>query len=225
MKSPESVSPDLSRVQQLKKLVAQGEGLTLEFKRKATYPEKILREIIAFANTQGGILLIGVNDDKTIPGLKYPEDDSHVIKEAIKKCKPKILFEEDFIPVGNSKVVIQYVIHESDRKPHYLEVNSVKESYVRINDQSLRASREMREVIRRSQNKKDIRFHFGDHEKLLFQYLDANENITLQKFMTLSGLKRFFASRKLILLVLAGVLRLTPHEKGDLYSLAYRSLK
>jgi hypothetical protein len=53
-------------------------------------------------------------------------------------------------------------------------------------------------------------------------YLDANAVITLNKFVELSGLKRFYASRKLILLVLADVLRITPHEKGDLYSLAFK---
>lgn len=225
MKLYEALSFDLTRLHQLQKLVVQGEGITLEFKRKATYPEKILREIVAFANTQGGILLIGVSDDRTIPGLKYPEDDSHVILEALKKCKPKIDLIETFIPIGNSRTVIQYEIFESTRKPHHIEVDSVRECFVRRQDQSIKASREVREIIRRSQQKKDIRFHFGEHEKNLFQYLDANSSITLQKFITISGLKKFFASKKLVLLVLAGVLRLTPHEKGDLYSLAYRPLK
>jgi len=221
----ESVSFDLHRVQELQRLVSKGESQTLEFKRKATYPEKILREIIAFANTQGGILLVGVNDDKTIPGLKYPEEESYVIKEVLKKCKPKIDIDEDFIPIGNSRTVIQYRIHESQRKPHNTEVNNVAESYVRVGDQCIKASKEVRQVLKRSQKKKDIRFHVGDHERLLFQYLDKNTSITLEKFVMLSGLRRFLVSRKLILLVLAGVLILTPHEKGDLYSLAYRPLK
>lgn len=225
MKLQEAASFDPKRLQQLQGLVAHGEGVTLEFKRKATYPEKILREIIAFANTQGGILLIGVSDDKTIPGLKYPEGESHVIHEVLKKCKPKIEFTETFILVGNNRTVIQYDIFESRRKPHFMEINSVREFFVRREDQSIKASREVQEIIRRSQRKKDIKFHFGDHEKNLFQYLDANETITLQNFVALSGLKKLFASKKLILLVLAGVLRFIPHEKGDLYSLAYKPLK
>ncbi len=60
----------------------------MAFKRKATHPEKILREIIAFANTEGGTLLVGVDDDKSIPGVKHPEDESYVIKRELKKCKP-----------------------------------------------------------------------------------------------------------------------------------------
>jgi predicted HTH transcriptional regulator len=222
MNRPQEASPYNARqVQDLKKLVAQGEGSYLEFKRKAAFPEKIVREMIAFANTAGGILLLCVGDDKTLPGLKYPEDESHVIREALKKCRPSLQYKESFIPIGNSRTVIQYQIPESKKKPHYQLVDGQKESYVRVNDQSIKASREMREIVKRSQLKKDIRFHYGEHEKFLMEYLAENSSITLKKFVELRGLKRFYASRKLVLLVLADVLQITPHEKGDLFSLAF----
>lgn len=177
--------------------------------------------MIAFANTNGGILLLGVGDDKTLPGLKFPEDESHVVQEALKKCRPKLPVEEQFIPIGNGRTIIRYDVGESDKKPHYILVGEHKESYVRVNDQSIKASREMREIVKRARKKKDIRFHYGEHEKLLMQYLDSNPTITLKRFIELSGLKKFYASKKLVLLVLADVLRITPHEKGDLYSLAF----
>ena len=83
MKSYEAFSPDPRQIQQLKLLVSQGESASLEFKRKAAFPEKIVREMIAFANTKGGIVLIGIGDDGTMPGLKHPEDDLHVMKQAL----------------------------------------------------------------------------------------------------------------------------------------------
>jgi predicted HTH transcriptional regulator len=224
MRPQESVTFNAQQVQQLKKLVMHGEGLTLEFKRKAAFPEKVVREMIAFANTQGGILLVGIGDDLTIPGLKHPEDESHVIKQALKKCKPALTYTETFIPIGNARTVIQYEIAESNKKPHYLLTSEeTKESFVRVDDKSIKASREVREIARRSQNKRDVRFHYGEHEHLLMQYLDANNTITLKKFTEISGLKKFYASRKLILLVLADVLRVSPNERGDIYSLAFRA--
>ena len=66
MKSHESFSLNPKQVQQLKILVSQGEGASLEFKRKASFPEKIVREMIAFANTKGGIVLIGIGDDGSL---------------------------------------------------------------------------------------------------------------------------------------------------------------
>jgi hypothetical protein len=220
----EAVRFNARDVQDLKKLVAQGEGPFLEFKRKAAYPEKIVREMIAFANTRGGTLLLGVGDDRTLPGLKYPEDESIAIQQALKKCKPPLPLVETFIPIGNARTVIRYIISESDRKPHFLAGNnSSKESFVRVNDQSIRASREVVEIVKRARKKKDIQFYYGDHERFLMQYLDTNPTITLKKFIELSGLKPFYASRKLVLLVLADVLNITPHEKGDLYSLAFKA--
>lgn len=222
MRPQESSSFNPRQFLHLKNLVAQGEGAMLEFKRKAAYPEKIVREMIAFANTKGGILLVGIGDDRTIPGLKYPEDDSHVIRQALLRCRPQLQVKETFIPIGGSRTVIQYEIPESKKKPHYLlTADHSKESFVRVDDKSIKASREVREIAKRKQRKKDIHFHYGDHEKLLMQYLDANASITLKKFSELSGLKRFNASKKLILLVLADVLHITPHERGDLYSLAF----
>lgn len=220
-KPQESTTFNPRQVQDLKKLVAQGEGFHLEFKRKAAYPEKIVREMIAFANSGGGVLLLGVGDDKTLPGLKFPEDESHVVGEALRNCRPKLPVSEQFIPIGSGRTIIRYDIKESDRKPHYFLSGEQKESYVRVNDQSIKASREMREIVKRARKKKDIRFHYGEHEKFLMQYLDTNPTITLKRFIELSGLKKFYASKKLVLLVLADVLQITPHEKGDLYSLAF----
>jgi hypothetical protein len=218
MKSHEFLPLNPRQIQQLKFLISQGEGATLEFKRKATYPEKIIREMIAFANTKGGILLIGIGDDGSLAGLKYPEEELHVMTEALKKVRPSLQYNVTLVPIAQSRTVIQYEIPESKRKPHYLiDEKKIKASFVRVDDKSIKASRELREIVKREQRMKDIRFHFGEHEKFLMQYLDEKKAITLKEFIALSGLKRLYASRKLILLVLANVLKIIPHEKGDLY--------
>jgi hypothetical protein len=219
MKSHESIPLNPRQVRQLKLLVSQGEGASLEFKRKAAFPEKIVREMIAFANTKGGMVLIGIGDDGSLAGLKHPEDDLHVMDVALKKVRPSLNYKVTIIPIGNSRTVIQYEIPESKRKPHcILGENKMKESFVRVEDKSIKASRELREIVKRKQRMKDIRFHYGEHEKFLMQYLDQKKVITLREFVTLSGLNRLYASRKLIILVLANVLRIIPHEKGDLYT-------
>lgn len=200
-------------------LVAAGEGASLEFKRKAAFPEKIVREMIAFANTKGGILLIGVGDDGSMPGLKHPGDELHVMELSLKKVRPSLQYKVTLVPVNNSRAIIQYEIPESKRKPHFfMNSNRLKESFVRVEDKSIKASRELREIVKRRQRMKDIRFHYGEHEKFLMQYLDEKECITVKEFASLCGLGKLYASRKLILLVLANVLKIVPHEKGDLYS-------
>ena len=117
-KVQESFSYHPQKVQDLRKLVARGEGLTIEFKRKASDPAKIVREMVAFANTVGGVLLVGVGDDGTIPGLKYPEGEYHVIENALKTVRPALSLHETFIPLGGLRTVIAYEVFESEKKPH-----------------------------------------------------------------------------------------------------------
>lgn len=222
MKIRESIVYNAQQVRQLIDLVAQGEGTTLEFKRKVSHPEKVVREMIAFANTGGGVLLVGIADDGSIPGLKYPEDESHVISEALKKVSPALPVLETFIPLGGSRTVLQYKISESRSKPHFIDTeNNSRESFIRIQDKSIKASREMREIMKRKQLSKDVHFRYGEYERILMKYLEAHQTITLKEYMLVSGLKRFIASKKLVVLVLANVLRVIPSEKGDQYTLAF----
>lgn len=206
---------------ELRKLVRQGEGAQLEFKRKATYPEKLVREMIAFANTGGGVLLIGVADDATIPGVKFPEEELVVLRKAVSQyCRPAIPFVETIIPISGKKFVVKIEIPASDRLPaYYVSGNGGKECVVRVRDMSVKASREMTEIVRRARKQKNIRFTFGDAEKKLMQYLDETGSITLNKFRSVAGLNRFMAGKKLVLLVLANVLKIIPGEKEDLYTL------
>ena len=56
-------------------LLTQPEGKTLEFKRDLSSPRNLLKTLVAFANSAGGIVLIGVADDRAVIGLEQPLDD------------------------------------------------------------------------------------------------------------------------------------------------------
>ncbi|MCP4753168.1 MAG: histidine kinase [Proteobacteria bacterium] len=60
----------------LLEIIEQGENATVEFKSSAVRPEGIAREIVAFSNTMGGLILIGVEDDGRISGIS-----SHISEE------------------------------------------------------------------------------------------------------------------------------------------------
>jgi predicted HTH transcriptional regulator len=218
MKTSAPASAEVENFFTIKKLALEGEGLHLEFKRKAAHPEKIVRELIAFANTAGGTLLIGVDDDGSIPGVKYPDEEIHVVTEALNKyCRPLLVYQESVLSISDTRSVVRYDISPSE-KIHFLIINNQRETFVRVQDMSIKASAEMQEIIKRSKKKRDIRFVFGDAEKKLMVYIEQNQQITLTQYMKFSGLNRFRASRKLILLVLANVMKVTASERGDLYS-------
>jgi predicted HTH transcriptional regulator len=221
LKNFETVQVDDDQLLELRRLALEGEGLQLEFKRRATHPEKVVREMIAFANTNGGTLLVGIDDDGSIPGIKYPDEESMGIEDMLQLCKPKLVYHALIVAIADDRYVIRYDIPQSDKRPHFFEFETnLPSAYVRVADMSIKASAEMQEIIRRSKKKKDIQFTYGEHEKMLMEYLQRHSTITLAEFRTLTKLNRFKASRKLILLVLADVLKVTASEKGDVYSRA-----
>jgi ATP-dependent DNA helicase RecG len=56
----------------VKLLIKEGESLTVEFKEK--YTPKIDEHIVAFSNTKGGIILLGVSDDGIVKGEKLTNE-------------------------------------------------------------------------------------------------------------------------------------------------------
>ena len=224
-------------LQEIQRIVRQGEGERLEFKRKVAHPNKIIREIVAFANTRGGSLLIGVDDNGSIPGVRSAEEERYGLEKAIQQwCRPTIDYDVEVIPVTGQKSVIHYKIHEGQRKPHYVLRSAFPDTdraalaarkrkgraYVRHEDQSLQASSEVWQILRRSRKNRDVKFEFGEKERVLMSYLEENAQITVNQFARLVNESRYRASRTLILLVLANVLRVIPREKEDAFVLKRR---
>jgi len=206
---------------ELQTLVRQGESEFLEFKAKVNHPEKIIKEIIAFANTKGGRLIIGVHDDGQIVGLKDAREAHFHLEQAIQKyCTPKIFYETKIIPLTHKKAIIIYTIFESELKPHCIVADhhkKWKKGYIRLADRSIQASKEMKEILRRERKAASVKFTYGPKEQLLMRYLDQHDFITLKSFAKLAGIRPYLASRTLITLVLANVLQIIPREGEDLY--------
>jgi predicted HTH transcriptional regulator len=206
---------------QLKKLTAQGEGLHLEFKKKANFPEKIAKELVAFANTDGGLLLLGVDDDGTVSGTRDIEGEVFVMEETIEKLiKPRLMYQAQVIKINDKKGLAIFEIPKSEKRPLYLRnAPQTKEgkAYVRNGDQSLQASKEMCEILRRRCRKKDIQFTFGEKEQMLMKLLDERQYTTLLDFSKAAKISKFVASRTLIRLVLANVLDILPKGGEDHY--------
>lgn len=207
---------------ELTRLVAQGEGLHLEFKIKLPEPAKLVREIVALANTQGGVLLLGVEDDGTILGVKDPHEGSEAIRLAIEKyAKPIPEFTLREVPISRKRSVIFVNIPESTHKPHRLlspEKDGKPVTVIRIEDKSTTASAEMYHILRHEGDHRDVKVEYGEKESALMKYLAEAGSITLKKFMEVAKIPRFVASRTLVHLVRANVLAVEPGEQQDRYS-------
>ena len=209
-------------LQELEDIVARGEGQLLEFKLKASFPEKIVKEMVAFANSHGGELFVGVDDDGRISGLKFAEEERFVLEKAIQEhIKPRIKYQSAFIPVSKKRSVLHYRVYENRKKPSYYLTDPQKrgKAYVRVNDKSMQASREMVEILKRSKIKKSYPVYLGEKEQLLFQHIERHGKTTLLQFMEVSGLSRFKASQILISLVVSNILKIESTESADFFSM------
>ena len=59
-------------------IIQNGENAAVEFKRAAVTTDSLAKEMVAFANSQGGMILIGVEDDGTITGIDNPNDHFYI---------------------------------------------------------------------------------------------------------------------------------------------------
>ncbi|WP_304516599.1 helix-turn-helix domain-containing protein [Cecembia rubra] len=200
------------------KLAQQGEGLKVEFKKKAAFPEKIVREIIALANTEGGVLLIGVDDDGTVSGQRFIEEEIFVMEKAIRELvRPELEYKVELVKLNAKKGVAVFQIPKSENRPHYLLDQNRKRAYVRVADRSIQASKEMWEILKRDKMQQNMVFTYGDKETVLMKALAEKGKVTLKDFQNFAKLPRFLASKTLVRLVLANVIQIVPQEKEDFY--------
>lgn len=207
-------------LQEIQRYAQQGEGLKIEFKKKAAYPEKIVREIVALANTEGGVLLLGVDDDGTVSGQRFIEEEIFVMEKAIKELIfPVLEYQVKFFKMNPKKGVAVFQIPKSISRPHYIKEGEKKKAFIRVKDKTVQASKEVWEILRRGKNPKDMVFTYGQKETILMQALAEKEKITVKEFAFLAKLPKFLASKTLVRLVLANVIQIVPQEIEDYYIL------
>ncbi len=213
---------------ELQVLLQEGEGFQLEFKRKISSPTKIARTLVAFANTKGGTILFGIDDDRTIVGVESEKTEVEMIGIAGRvHCEPPIEPEIEIVSYRGKDVIV-VTVEESAQKPHSL-VNQEDGSddpetkvLIRVKDKTVVASKEVVKIMQsESPDAPPMRISIGDAERQLLDYLDGNERITVKQLGKLVNISDRRASRLLIQLVRAGVLRIHTHEKEDFYTLAY----
>lgn len=210
------------KLRHLLDLIEEGENLTCEFKRKFSTPEKIAREMIAFANTKGGFLIIGVDDDKEIVGVESEKSESELILDAAHNyCEPPLKIRIDYVEIKGKEVVVVEIL-ESELKPHriqdYLNELDINNSVVtiRVNDKSVQASKEMIRIMKSRSSEMSLKkYSIGANEKAVFEYLDINERISVKELSKYVNISERRASRTLVKLVRANLLFLHTKDNGE----------
>jgi predicted HTH transcriptional regulator len=212
------------RAKELLEMIKKGESSTLEFKRKISSYEKIAREITAFANTIGGYLLIGVDDNGYIYGVS---SEKSLIEQIQTACdfyiEPPVSPDIEIIELYGEDVIVCY-ISESEKIPLLLinpnDEKSKPVVYIRVGEKCQLASKEMKRVLAATNaDAAPIRIVIGEKEKILFRYLDKHERSTVKDFARLVNISNRRAERLMVRLVKTGVLQIHVDSAHDYFTL------
>jgi predicted HTH transcriptional regulator len=210
-------------------LLKEGEGFSVEFKRRVSSPGKIARALAGFANTRGGTIVFGVDDDRSIVGVESEKSEVEQIRMSASFYIDPPVEPRIEIVSYKGKDLIVVIVEESAAKPHYVlsengdSGDQESRAFIRVNDKTVVASKEVERILKAEQpDSPPLRIAIGESERRLFDFLEEQERITVRQFGKLVNISDRRASRLLIQLVRAGVLRIHTTEKEDFYTLAFK---
>ena len=203
----------------LRALIRRGEGEQLEFKKKTTHPMRIARTLASLANTHGGQVLVGVEDDGRIVGVRDAEEEMYQLREAAAHyIEPplELSFEEIEDEEG---VVVIVTVPESRNKPHRAQVAPGDwRGYVRVRDESVQASNLTEKVLERQQPEARLeKLPLNKDELRVLDYLRTHPRLTVPDCAKLLNISRRRAYRLLIKLTLHGYTRYHDRQQQEAF--------
>jgi predicted HTH transcriptional regulator len=197
----------------IKQLIRQGEGALVEFKRTLTHLPKVAKTLTALANSRGGVVLIGVDDNGQILGIN-PEEESFMVTQAAQHyVQPALhlsLQEYEF----DGQTVLAVFVPESHLKPHQSrDKHDVWHTYIRTDDKCLAMDAESIRLLRQvpPADEREDR-PFTHNEQAALELIKRQKRITPKDLAKARNLSRQRAEKLLFELVREG--HLYQHKEG-----------
>ncbi|MDR0756996.1 MAG: ATP-binding protein [Tannerella sp.] len=207
----------MKRTHPIKALIAQGEHQQLDFKFAVNDCRKIARTLSAFANTDGGRLLIGVRDNGHITGVR--DDEEYYMIEAAARLytKPCVTFSARRWDV-NSRSVLEICVAPSADKPHLAPCgDGACRAYIRVADENMLADEVLLLAWKKQRNPSGTLLKLSRPVEKLLLYLDTHPSIHLSQFCRLAHIRRATAQNILSDLLAIGSLRYVVDPHGVRY--------
>jgi len=194
--------------------IAEGEGLHLDFKHCISDSGKIARSLAAYANTDGGSLLVGVRDNGTIVGVSSDEECYMIDTAALLYTYPVV----DYSTINHiveGKTVLEVVVEKSDKRPHYApDVRGDMEVFVRCADKNILAPSELVRYWRLSKSFVPSEFFYDDIIKLIVKEIRINGFVNKEFLVHFTGLPKRKIEDILVNLMLMRVIEIDMDEKS-----------
>lgn len=198
-------------------LIREGEHQQQDFKYRVADACKLAKSVSAFANTNGGRLLIGVRDDGHLSGVRSEEEIYMMHQAAYKFCKPEPSIRFDTYHAEGRTIVVATVPPSSKYPIYAIDEDGRKRAYIRINDQNIVASPVHLAFWHESQKSHGTMITYNDDIRLLLKTIQGQ--LTLNQIVRLSHLPRHQVITLLARLLLFGNVRCEYTNQKFLFSL------
>ena len=204
-------------------LIEEGEHQMLDFKFEISDSRRIARSLAAFANTDGGRLLVGVKDNGAIAGVRSEEEIHMIEAAAVMYCQPPVRYTTEEWEI-NGKTVLEVIVPKDPHDKHKAPDNQGQyKIFVRVNAENLVADNVLIKVWRSDKMARPAKISFTDTEMLLLHFLADNKEITLQEFRDLAHIGKRKAEAILADFVTIGTIELVQTSQNTLFRLVEES--
>lgn len=171
-------------------LIAEGEHQQQDFKFEISDARKIAKTLSAFANTDGGRLLIGVKDNGKIAGVRSEEEKYMIEAAAQLYCVPKVEYALNTY-IAEGRQVLVATIEETPHKPVYAKDETGKPlAYLRIKDENILATPIHLRVWQQSGSTCGELICYTEREQFLLDQLKQGTLLSLNRYCRQTGVSR-----------------------------------
>ena len=188
----------------LSELIAEGEHQQQDFKYEISSVSKIAHSISAFANTDGGRLLVGVRDNGSIAGVRSDEEIYMIDAAAHTGCRPEVDCTWETVKAEGHTVLIATIPASENRPVMAREEDGRWRAYVRVADENIVATPVHLAFWRSDQHDTGTLMRFTEQQSMALDVLAkvGDAGLTLNQFC-----RRVTLSRKTSIRLLADLVR------------------
>ena len=197
-------------------LIREGEHQQQDFKYRVADACKLAKSVSAFANTDGGRLLIGVRDDGHLSGVRSEEEIYMMHQAAYKYCKPEASIKFDTYHAEGRTIVVATVPPSIKRPVCAQDEKGRMRAYIRINDENIVASPVHLALWRESQKPQGAMITYNEDIRKLLDVIHGQQ--TLNQIVRLSRLPRHKVITLMARLIRFGTLRWEYADQQFLFS-------
>lgn len=196
----------------LQELIEEGEHEHQDFKFAITDSKKISRSISAFANNDGGRLLIGVKDNGSIAGMKGDEEYYMIDFAASSYCKPA---QELSYKLYNfkGKIVLLVNIRKSKKLVYAINDSGEWKAFYRYNDENIQIPDSIAEIIKRQKSSKHTA-NYSNNEATVLEYIEKHGIITIDALYAETRLSKKSFKEAVANLIILNVIKLEFNGKN-----------